>query len=238
MKDEGGAPGGEAALQFDKVELAPADAAVACRSCQRGIAGEYFEVAGNIVCPACAEQLGAAKGWGAFVRAVGFGAGAALLGTLAWLGVIKLTGGEFGLLAIGVGFLVGAAVRKGARGPGGWKYQSLAIALTYVSITASYVPLLIRQMGEGDATEDRALGSEAAGVAAPRDVSIEAAPAAAGRAWSFTVLVVLFGVAFVSPFLSGTQNIMGILIIGIALYEAWKLNKRVPISGPFRLGTS
>jgi hypothetical protein len=29
---------------------------------------------------------------------------------------------------------------------------------------------------------------------------------------------------------------MGWIIIGIALYEAWKLNRRVPITGPFRFG--
>ena len=25
-----------------------------------------------------------------------------------------------------------------------------------------------------------------------------------------------------------------LIIIGVALYEAWKLNRRVPMSGPFR----
>jgi hypothetical protein len=36
----------------------------------------------------------------------------------------------------------------------------------------------------------------------------------------------------------GFQNIIGILIIGFGVYEAWKLNRRVPleIAGPFRLG--
>jgi hypothetical protein len=29
---------------------------------------------------------------------------------------------------------------------------------------------------------------------------------------------------------------MGLIIIAIALYEAWKINKRIPIAGPFRLG--
>ena len=44
------------------------------------------------------------------------------------------------------------------------------------------------------------------------------------------------GLAFAAPFLGGTSNIMGILIIGIGLYEAWKINRRVPLSGPFRFG--
>jgi hypothetical protein len=47
---------------------------------------------------------------------------------------------------------------------------------------------------------------------------------------------IIFGIAFAAPFLSGVSNIMGIIIIGIALYEAWKLNKRVAVTGPFRFG--
>jgi hypothetical protein len=29
---------------------------------------------------------------------------------------------------------------------------------------------------------------------------------------------------------------MGWISIGIAFYEAWKINRRLPISGPFRFG--
>ena len=29
-------------------------------------------------------------------------------------------------------------------------------------------------------------------------------------------------------------NIIGLIIIAIGLYEAWKINKGVPVSGPFR----
>jgi hypothetical protein len=41
------------------------------------------------------------------------------------------------------------------------------------------------------------------------------------------------------PFLAGAQNIMGIVIIGIGLYEAWKINKRriVSVTGPHAIGT-
>jgi hypothetical protein len=42
------------------------------------------------------------------------------------------------------------------------------------------------------------------------------------------------------PFLAGFQNLMGIVIIGIGLYEAWKLNKRetLQITGPFEIGAT
>jgi hypothetical protein len=32
------------------------------------------------------------------------------------------------------------------------------------------------------------------------------------------------------PFLAGLQNFVGIVIIGIGLYEAWKLNRRIPLT--------
>lgn len=54
---------------------------------------------------------------------------------------------------------------------------------------------------------------------------------------------VLFGIGVLllivcaAPFLAGIQNVIGIIIIGIGMYEAWKLNRRVPlvITGPHAL---
>ena len=47
----------------------------------------------------------------------------------------------------------------------------------------------------------------------------------------------MFAFSLAAPFLVGAQNIIGLLIIGFALFEAWKINKRVPvrIAGPFQL---
>jgi len=44
--------------------------------------------------------------------------------------------------------------------------------------------------------------------------------------------------AFVAPFLAGFQNIIGLLIIGFGMYQAWNMNKRVRMTfnGPFRVG--
>jgi hypothetical protein len=52
-------------------------------------------------------------------------------------------------------------------------------------------------------------------------------------------IVVLLLFAAVAPLLAGASNIIGLLIIGIAVFEAWKLNKRVhlDITGPFRVGS-
>ena len=55
-----------------------------------------------------------------------------------------------------------------------------------------------------------------------------------------TVLLVnSIAVALALPVLQATEGtgIIGLLIVGFALYEAWKINKRqtIAFSGPFRL---
>ena len=48
----------------------------------------------------------------AFMRAAGFGAAAALGGSIAWYLVARITGMEIGLIAIAVGYMVGRSVRR------------------------------------------------------------------------------------------------------------------------------
>jgi Flp pilus assembly protein TadB len=88
---------------------------------------------------------------------------------------------------------------------------------------------------EVSATETGAVESAAADEAKP--------PAKAGKrpvsAAAYLIgWAVIIAIAFISPFLEGLQSILGIIIIGIALYEAWKINRRarLAINGPFRVG--
>src|SRR5262245_37964900 len=120
---------GSAEIQFDTVE-AGAEAARDCGRCERPVVDGYLGSEGRVICRSCAELLGAgAIGKGAFLRAFGYGAGAAIVGTIVWFGFTKLTGSELGIIAIALGLFVGFAVRKGSGGHGGWKYQALAMAL-------------------------------------------------------------------------------------------------------------
>ena len=239
-------------LQFDRVELATPAAASACGRCSRGITGEYFAIAGGIACPDCVAALKGSGGLPALMRALLFGGAAAVLGTIVWFAIIKITDREFGLIAIGIGLLVGYGVRRGAAGRGGWKYQTLAMALTYVSITAAYVPMVLKGLASGaekesgvaqtgDAPKDgdtRAPGPPDPAAAAPADADKAGKGQPVGVAQMALAFAVIFAVAFASPFLAGAENIMGLIIIGIALYEAWKINRRVPITGPFQLGAA
>ncbi len=50
----------------------------------------------------------------------------------------------------------------------------------------------------------------------------------------------MLAIAFAAPFLAGVENIMGLIIIAIGMYEAWKLNRRVElvITGPHGLAAA
>jgi hypothetical protein len=242
----GGAPAGN--LQFEKAEFGGSPPARACAQCQKPIADEYFEVGGHMICRSCSAQF--TRG-GRLLPALGYGVGAALVGTLVWYAVIALFNMELGIIAIGIGLLVGMAVRKGSGGIGGAKFQALAMALTYLSITFSYVPLVLKGMAEGvkqseQASQDKS--SSGGSLTGKPPSEQESAPAEKGApqgdkgAPTFLGLALfcglVFGLALASPFLAGAENIIGILIIGIALYEAWKLNRGVRLQGPFRLAAT
>ncbi|HWC46470.1 MAG TPA: hypothetical protein VG868_10205, partial [Casimicrobiaceae bacterium] len=79
------------------------------------------------------------------VKATSLGNLAAIAGSLLYFAVAAMTGREFGLVAIAVGFMVGTAVRRGSGGRRGWAYQTLAIALTYLAIVSTYVPMVVKE---------------------------------------------------------------------------------------------
>ena len=182
------------------------------------------------------------------------------MGSALYYAVSALTGYEVGLIAIVVGFAVGSAVRWGSNGRGGKRYQALAMMLTYLAIVTTYIPPIIQ--GFREAAADESAVAEAADESASADaVAPDAAdaPAAAatpdgapaepettdaaasalpsGAAGGAIALILLLAIACVAPFLAGFENIMGIIIIGIGLYEAWKLNRRatLEITGPHTL---
>ena len=224
-----------AELQLDRAEF---DAAheTTCGMCAKPLTTEYHEANGTTVCAACCEELRALGTEGNSmtrgVRALGAGAAAALAGSILYYAILALSGYEFGLIAIVVGMAVGKAVNWGAHGRGGWRYQAMAMALTYLAIVSSYVPLLIAEIGKQPvAVEASATAGETAAPAQQIGAAEEAPPTAAAAIVGIAVLV---GFVLAIPFLAGIENIMGLIIIGIGLYEAWKFNRKgqVTITGP------
>jgi len=243
-------PGG---LQFDRAEFDNAAAAVStCELCSRSIHGSYYRANGKTICSSCREAISegqSAAGAGArLIRASLYGTGAAALGSIVYFAILKLTGIQFGLIAIAVGWMVGKCVSKGSGGRGGWAYQALAVFLTYSSIVATYIPFALEGLKhrpeKSSSTAPATAGAPSTNT--PETASPNPAPGSGnaipstprpGPAKLALGLVVLFGLALALPFLMGFKNIMGLVIIAIGLYEAWKLNKKITIefSGPFQL---
>ena len=79
-------------LQFDKAEFASNEAAAAvCAGCQTPIAGDYYDVNGRTLCPACKAQveqvLGGRPGAAGFLKALGGGVLGGLTGALIYYAV-------------------------------------------------------------------------------------------------------------------------------------------------------
>ena len=234
------------AVQFDRAEYADKAAApTTCASCSQPLWDTYYDVNGSVCCERCRRDLELAGTQGSrpgrFLRAATFGVLAGAVGAGLWYGVRALTGYEVGLIAIVVGLLVGGAVRKGSAGRGGWLYQALAVFLTYASIVSTYVPMIANDLREG-AKKPEAQAAPPATAAPAATPAATAANVQPGRTLMMMALfgLVVFAIACVAPFLGGFESLIGLFIIGIGLYEAWKINKRVPlvVTGPFRVGSA
>jgi hypothetical protein len=244
-------------LQFDHAEFKGEPVALACASCAKPIQVEYYQVGESISCDRCRRQMEFERTNGSavvrFVKAGLFGLVAAGVGAGLYYAVRALTGYEFGLIAVVVGLLVGGGVRMGSGHRGGVPYQALAMFLTYGSIVGTYVPdiwkAMMSQSGEQAGTATAAAST--VGTAAPVNVAVPAAgaagaaasdqPAAKPEALNLPMLVFALAafaaIVFAAPFLMGFENVIGIFIIGIGLYEAWKMNRKpdLTVTGPFRI---
>lgn len=168
-------------LQFDRAEYAapPADT-LSCATCGHAIPQTYFQVNGQPTCERCRYDLELAQrssvggGTVRLLKATALGTLGGAVGAGLWFGIRWVTGGwEFGLIAIVVGFLVGAGVRVGSGGRGGVPYQLLAVFLTYTAIVSTYVPMIIeafRTQGDKAAAATDASPGAGGGTVAPTPV--------------------------------------------------------------------
>ena len=253
-------------LQFDRVETtAPfsdtaGSPAVTCAVCGKSVDREYYHANGKPICASCRQVVMAAA---ATPRSVGklaaaglFGLGAAIAGAAIYYAVIAIADLEIGIVAILIGYMVGWAVRKGAGGGGGRRFQVLAVVLTYWAVGLAYTPLAFKGLTK-DKKESSAItvtsDSSAAKVPTPPErLGDTTAGAGAGAASNGEktsgrdVALALGGLvlfAFVLPVLSvfGSMpmGLISALIIFIGLSQAWRMTGRpqLAISGPYKVGT-
>jgi len=253
-------------LQLDRADFAQADPeGHVCKVCSTPLHDHYYEINGHATCERCRYELESSfqtrGGAGGFFKALALGLGGGLIGAAVYYAVLTFAHLEVGLISILVGWLVGKGVQKGSRGKGGWVYQTLAVGITYLCIVSTYIPMIIQGFREIEAEKKPVAAAPAQAGGAPTQTSPDAkvVPAQAGAAPSVAAtaangkdedapgagdVVLAFGalllIAAAAPFLQGAQNILGILIIGFGLYQAWQLNRRTELSiaGPFRVGSA
>lgn len=238
-------------LQFDQAEFtAPTAGEPTCAACRQTIPDHYFQVNGAVLCEPCSMAAKAAltggSGFRRFFKACCFGFVAAVAGFALYFGVLKLTGMEIGLISIVVGFMVGAAVRKGSEGRGGVLYQITAVFLTYLAIAVSYSALVIPQMLDqlkAKKADVAAQPADAANVEVPKAVDVqpdeELDEQQPMTPVAFVVgVAILLGLMLALPIMVGFSQPIGLAIIAFALWEAFKLNRKVAvvITGPHKVG--
>jgi hypothetical protein len=236
-------------LQFQKAEYA--DQRRKCAICTSAIDGSYFQLSGQTICPVCAEKAGTRLNRptnSVVLRGLLYGAGAAVGCSVCYAIITTVTGLELAIAAIAVGYLIGRAVRIGTNGLGGRRCQIIAVVLTYLSITTSYLPLLIKGMrdevhNQAGATAGAAKGPQASSQQAQAkapEIQTEEIRKRPSVGTLFLGVAFLIGIALISPFLglmSGAGGIIGIAIIAFGLLQAWKQTARPPLvlAGPFTL---
>jgi hypothetical protein len=235
-------------LQFDHAEHPAPAGGASCAFCRQPITTTYFEINGQVACSRCRGQVMGAWNRGSpgkrFAKALGLGAAAAGLGAAIYFGIEALTGYEFGLVAVVVGLLVGGAVHRGANGRGGWRYQVLAMFLTYSAVVATDSSLILRELTKQfraraesiRATPDSGTAQIAAAVAATSPQgTLKKEQSTPGGLALVVGLVVVVALAYAAPIMIGVSSPLHLVIAGFALYEAWKLNKGVAlrVTGPY-----
>lgn len=211
------------------------------------------------VCPECKVTIEQAFIQGSkskrLFKASILGALAALIGATVYFLVTWKTGYQYAIIAIGIGWLVGAAVRHGSERRGGWPYQTLAVLLTYMALVLPNIPLAVMtwqeegyldepqaaeyseedalledetvEPGQGEETFTVVASEADAAEAIPADSTEATEPFEAGAGTVALGLAMLIGFALISPFFMG---FLGILIVLFGLFQAWSMNKGVKLT--------
>lgn len=222
--------------QFGTAEYVGKPGGDHCQFCHQLIAGTYYRTNDAMTCPACAEKMRgelAKDSHAAFVRAILFGVGAAVLGMALYATFAIVTGIVIGYAALAVGWIIGKAMITGSKGVGGRRYQIVAVLLTYAAVSTAAIPIWIHYQG-GNKQSHRQQQRAGDNL---EDSQPEAAPKARP---SFVVAMgtlLLLGLA--SPFLELSGNVasgaIGLFILFIGMRFAWRFTAGRPLEmfGPF-----
>jgi hypothetical protein len=232
-------PDANSTPQFNTAEYAGQPAADPCHYCQQTIGARYYRVNNRMACPACTEKAALAAPTdthAAFMRALLFGAGAAVAGLALYAAVEIATGWIIGYVSLGVGWMVGKAMMAGSKGQGGRRYQIAAVLLTYAAVSMAIIPVVFSH-----AAERRQARHQQIEPSSSPDGDSQPDPSRSRPPMKFFATLgryALLGLA--SPFLElqdGIQGLVGLFILSIGIRIAWKITAGTSSSGiigPFR----
>ena len=235
--------------QFATAEYAHIPGTERCRICSNFVSGEYFRVNNQMACGKCAAEAKAGQptdSHAAFARGLLLAAGAAVVGLILYATFTIVTGFYVGYIALGVGWLVGTAMTKGANGMGGLRYQVAAALLTYAAISMAAVPIWISysvkhraataapQQAAAPRSGNDALADDA-GAGQPQ-ASSTPRPRPAVNMGKLAVQLVFIGLA--SPFLQlrdPLHGLIGLVILFVGIRIALRLTAARPleVDGPY-----
>jgi len=240
-------------LQFDRVvteSTSLVDPGTAqCTGCHTAIATEYYSINGQTFCERCRDAIAASMqtppGAGPLLKAGALGLGAGIVGSIIYYGVIALFDLQIGIVAILIGYMVGWAVRKGAGGRGGRRFQVMAIALTYTAVALAYTPILIKaaidERNGGKASAPTTVYSQQPAPAATTAVASETSQDPAPSRGPFVAIVFALGLIASLPviivFGSLPSGLISGAIIFFGMQKAWAMTgvPRLRIEGPYRV---
>lgn len=249
MSDPARDDGGD--LTFDRVVPGAAGDAVAvpqvtCTTCHGPVATEYYEVNGSVVCGTCRDALEQAaqtpKGIAPLIVAAVYGFGAAIAGAIIYYAVLAFLDLEIGIVAILTGYMVGYAVRKGASGAGGLRFQLIAVALTYLSVAMAYTPIAVKSAIEHREASQKQGNAQVRPAAVQEDSSSSSHEAPSAGQMLIGILM-LVGLVCALPLLviigSMPSSVISALILFFGLRQAWTMTRAVDLIafGPYRVGS-
>jgi hypothetical protein len=227
--------------QFGTAEYVGTPGGDHCQFCHQPIAGTYYRTNDAMTCPSCAQKMRgkfAPDSHAAFVRAMVFGIGAAILGMILYATFAIVTGIVIGYASLAVGWIVGKAMIQGSNGVGGKRYQIVAVLLTYAAVSTAAIPIWIHYSGEHKQT--RQTSHRQASPSPESSDSDQLQGATPSERPNFAVAMgTLIGLGLASPFLELSGNpvggLIGLVILFVGMRFAWRFTAaRAPaIFGPF-----
>ncbi len=221
----------------------------ACVYCTRGLTGSYYRVGGHLACETCAqhaESLVPPDSHRAYSKAVMYGVAAAIAGCIGYALFEITTGIILAYAAIGVGFLVGWAMKRGSGGLGGRRYQITAALLTYAAVAVAFVPVALHEASAKNrgAQESTAQQSEAKEAQGAQSNAVQATGGSQGAqkhgvGTFLLAILMLLGLGLISPVLllinAPGQGLFNLFIIFWGVRFAWKAmtSPRVAVEGPY-----